>query len=373
MPFDRADRRAVRPRDRRAPRLPAGTRAANSLTFRALGYGPPPDEHWVVIGYRDLTGRDRARCGSPGGSSYPGRASDREPRGATRSRQPRHRPCRGSRPPGQEADASSRRSGRPNGRVARQPQEGSLARRDYQGLPVGARTVKTRQGEFGYLRIWSFDVDDDQKFLEATLESAARPSGARARHRLCATIPGGFIWAAERLLQVFTPNPITPTKFALRTTPVTVNLATSARSMQGEFGPWADSLSTAEQTGEPYSMPPADHQRRAMQRPRPAATAARSSSSSTPTRTRRAICSRRGSSTIASGRSCASVPPPAPAARTSGRLTTCATRSAATGHPLPELRPRDQLHCRAAARGAQWRRRRHADRRRGNCRAAVSR
>ena len=30
--------------------------------------------------------------------------------------------------------------------------------------------------------------------------------------------PGGLIWAAERLLQIFTPNTVQPTKFALRAT-----------------------------------------------------------------------------------------------------------------------------------------------------------
>ncbi len=53
VPFDReidvqSDRETGgRPDSRRA-------RVLDSLTFRALGYGPPPDEHWVVIGYRDL-------------------------------------------------------------------------------------------------------------------------------------------------------------------------------------------------------------------------------------------------------------------------------------------------------------------------------
>ena len=39
-----------RPDSRRA-------RALESLTFRALDYGPPPDEHWVIVGYRTKRGR----------------------------------------------------------------------------------------------------------------------------------------------------------------------------------------------------------------------------------------------------------------------------------------------------------------------------
>ena len=41
-----------RPDSRRA-------RALESLTLRALAYGPPPDEHWVIVGYR--TGRAAVR------------------------------------------------------------------------------------------------------------------------------------------------------------------------------------------------------------------------------------------------------------------------------------------------------------------------
>ena len=32
---------------------------------------------------------------------------------------------------------------------------------------LSARTVTTKKGKFGYLRIWSFDVDDDDAFIEA--------------------------------------------------------------------------------------------------------------------------------------------------------------------------------------------------------------
>src|SRR5262249_50885671 len=64
--------------------------------------------------------------------------------------------------------------------------------------------------------------------------------------------PGGFIWAAERLLQVFTPNPIAPTKFGLRATALASAMAQAAFS-QSALAPWAESLMLAEQTGEPYS------------------------------------------------------------------------------------------------------------------------
>src|SRR5207245_2665350 len=64
--------------------------------------------------------------------------------------------------------------------------------------------------------------------------------------------PGGFIWAAERLLQLFTPNRVTPTKFALRATPLTSAMSRAVFN-QSELAPWAESLATAEQTSEPFS------------------------------------------------------------------------------------------------------------------------
>ena len=52
-----------RPDSRRA-------RALESLTLRALDYGPPPDEHWVIVGYRTGAGR-----GTRGAAALAGAAS----------------------------------------------------------------------------------------------------------------------------------------------------------------------------------------------------------------------------------------------------------------------------------------------------------
>jgi hypothetical protein len=53
-------------------------------------------------------------------------------------------------------------------------------------------------------------------------------------------------------LQLFTPNQIEPTKFAMRATPLTDAMA-GARFNQSELGPWSDSIASAPSTGEPYS------------------------------------------------------------------------------------------------------------------------
>ncbi len=114
-----------------------------------------------------------------------------------------------------------------------------------------ARKVDTSSGRFGYLRIWSFDVNDDQEFIEAAIKLLA---GLPNRGLIIdlRDNPGGLIWAAERMLQLFTPNQIAPTKFGMRATPLT-NAMAAARFNQSELGPWADSIASAPSTGEPYS------------------------------------------------------------------------------------------------------------------------
>jgi hypothetical protein len=65
--------------------------------------------------------------------------------------------------------------------------------------------------------------------------------------------PGGLIWAAERLLQLFTPNKVQPTRFSLVATPLTRAMAKSAFNRM-ELEPWIASLESAISTGEGYSQ-----------------------------------------------------------------------------------------------------------------------
>jgi hypothetical protein len=54
------------------------------------------------------------------------------------------------------------------------------------------------------------------------------------------------------LLQLFTPNPVQPTKFALHSTSVIAEMA-RAQFNRDELGPWSLSLDNAQNTGEPFS------------------------------------------------------------------------------------------------------------------------
>ncbi|MCC6523596.1 MAG: hypothetical protein IT373_13145 [Polyangiaceae bacterium] len=251
IPFDRAVERHAeretggRPDARRA-------RALESLTFRSLADAPPPDEEWVVVGYRDLDGRrrqvrlewdelapERAPAAGPGaragGRGRMRRAIDPAAEAVRRAKKLRFNRTLWQ---AERAPAARRRT-----------KAGALARfADF----LTARTVATRHGRFGYLRIWSFDLDDDAAFLEAAIALLRRLPDRGLIIDLRGN-PGGLIWAAERMLQLFTPRPVAPTKFALRATPLTLAMARAAQN-QSELGPWAESLERAQQTGEAYSM-----------------------------------------------------------------------------------------------------------------------
>jgi hypothetical protein len=234
-----------RPDSRRA-------RALESLSFRALEYGPPPDEMWVDIGYRTASGRARREVRIPWRVVKPERA-----------------------PAGRKAGSRASRwvAADPSAELVRRAKKlmfsGALWEAERRGLAVprghgwiatplqdtlAARIVKTRaHGALGYLRIWSFDVDDDDAFIAEVIRllDLLPETGLILDLR---GNPGGLIWAAERLLQLFTPRPITPTRFSLLASDLTRAMAQSPFNRL-ELEAWLPSLELAIATGEPYSQP----------------------------------------------------------------------------------------------------------------------
>ena len=65
--------------------------------------------------------------------------------------------------------------------------------------------------------------------------------------------PGGLIWAAERLLQLFTPAPISPTRFSIIASDLTRSM-TDAPQNRRSLSPWRRTLLDAIGTGEVYSQ-----------------------------------------------------------------------------------------------------------------------
>ncbi|MFP5282171.1 MAG: S41 family peptidase, partial [Actinomycetes bacterium] len=115
---------------------------------------------------------------------------------------------------------------------------------------VAAKWVSPR---VGYLRIWSFDIDDDDAFVAELIRllGLLPPTGLVVDLR---ANPGGLVWAAERALQLFTDAHILPTRFSLLATPVTRQMAESPFNRL-ELEAWSPSLQNAVSTGELYAQP----------------------------------------------------------------------------------------------------------------------
>ncbi|MGA8247919.1 MAG: S41 family peptidase [Nocardioides sp.] len=228
-------------------------RALESLTFRALQYGPPPDEDWVIVGYRTSRGTFREH-------RFSWRVVDPGP-----------------------ADAGAGAGSRGALRVARDPAAEAVRRAKKlqfaheawvtdsanAGVPVtGARRVtagpvatslpdqlsaRALSPQVGYLRIWTFDVHDDTAFVD----EVARVVGLLPQGRLVVDLrgnPGGLIWAAERTLQLFSSREIAPTRFSLLATPLMRKLAASPFNRM-ELEAWSPSLEDTMSTGDLWSQP----------------------------------------------------------------------------------------------------------------------
>lgn len=232
-----------------------------TLTMRPLRYGPPPDEHWVIIGYRavDRHGRPKGplreqrvawRIVRP--SSVPGaRAAGRAAGGAPRGASALHRALS---PAGEAVRHAKMLMFAPQA-LARQPAAGR--RRDPldSRLPdfMHATLVPLLTRKLPVLRIYSFNIDDDVAFVDELM----RVLPMLPQDGLVIDIrdnPGGNIVAAERSLQLFTSNRIVPTRFSVLATPFTRAAASVPGMARDELSPWKESLEAAVRNGELYSQ-----------------------------------------------------------------------------------------------------------------------
>ena len=247
----------ARARDELGGRRDSGrARAVESLTFRSLRYEPPPDEHWVVVGYRTKSEKgpgDAREVRIPWTVITPDEGpeaiSPTSPVAAAVAVNP------------MAADVRRAKKLMFNPTLWRQEVDTSTAKvhLDPNGNIVGrfsdnvsARVRLTRSGEFGHLRLWGFDLADDEGFIEEVIEILEQLPQEGLVIDLRAN-PGGLIWAAERLLQLFTPDRVEPCRFSLLATEATRELA-GVRQNQAILGPWLASLTSALATGELYSQ-----------------------------------------------------------------------------------------------------------------------
>jgi hypothetical protein len=262
VPMDRAvdrhadDETGGRPDARRA-------RALESMTLRALRYSPPPDERWVEIGYLDRHGTER-NLRVDWRVVAPRRAATAPSTGSVRAAG-RPRSAVAARAYGIDPAAETHRRVKkllfaPELWYADRhvPRAAKVVSATGEWLPtplqdaLAAKVVTVRGQRLGYLRLWSFDVADDEAYIQEVIR-LLRQLPERGLIIDLRSNPGGLIWAAERLLQLFTPHKVQPNRFSMLATSITRAMAAAPQN-QRELGAWLPSLIDSVATGEPYSL-----------------------------------------------------------------------------------------------------------------------
>jgi C-terminal processing protease CtpA/Prc len=113
-----------------------------------------------------------------------------------------------------------------------------------------ARTVDTAHGTFGHLRIFTFHMEDGD--IEAFLNEVVRLLAALPQDGLILDVRGnggGYVVAAEFLLQFFTPRRIHPEPMQFINTDATAELCHKVAG----FGQWSTSIDESVETAAPHS------------------------------------------------------------------------------------------------------------------------
>lgn len=149
-----------------------------------------------------------------------------------------------------ERQMASFRSGASPGDAAGPAEEVNLA--EVSTMPdvfSSFRAVDTPSGKFGYIRIRTFNVDDDEAFIREFV-------------RLVKSLPqnglildvrgngGGLILAGERLLQVLTPKQIDPSRLHFINTSLTLKLCKGNEFIRQ----WVESITQSIETGADFSQ-----------------------------------------------------------------------------------------------------------------------
>jgi len=230
-------------------------RGLDTLTIRPLAFSLAPSEEWVVITYRTVGGqtlelrqrwlvktweeaqRTMARRRGAGNAHL---AIDLQKAMVNQTRKMLFAP---------DALAAQRKLAAGGRRpVAVAPADISTC---YPGI-LEARNVNTPSGTFGHLRIYSFEVDD----IDGFINEVARLVGLVSQQGLIIDVRGnggGVIEAGEGLLQLFTPAEIVPESFEFLNTQLNLSLTQSAPEGDG-LGLWSASIAESVETGAVYSL-----------------------------------------------------------------------------------------------------------------------
>ncbi len=218
----------------------------DTMTIRPLAMSPPPDEDWVVIGYRTPDGKDHE-------TRFDWQIF--EPRTSPQGVSAEDAASASSRAIGINAKGEAVRRAKKTlfARAAMEAEEraeeGGDVADNQSTLPdvLSFRTVKTESGTFGYIRIWTFNVDP-----EPFLAECVRILGLLPQNGLILDVRsngGGVITSGEKLLQLLTPKAIDPCRLSFINTRFTLGLAEA----NDFLAQWQPSIAQAVETGASYS------------------------------------------------------------------------------------------------------------------------
>lgn len=232
-------------------------RGVDGLTLRALRRALPPDALWVIIGYVDLNGVEREikqewtvtpslpDTGGVDPDAMNGNAAslgiDLEADIVQRAKKMLFAP---------KIVAEERN---PKKISTRSAAAGQTIATTMSGV-ISAKSVATPSGEFGYIRLFTFNVDDPDGFIDEVIRLAE----LMPQEGLILDVRGnggGHIHASEGLLQVFTPGEITPEPTQFINTPLNARICERHKSNPAgiDLGPWLDSIRSSVETGAVYS------------------------------------------------------------------------------------------------------------------------
>jgi hypothetical protein len=275
---------------RLAAQMPSGNpaarwaRAMNSLTLRSVTRGQIPDEDFVRLQYRTLDGRT---------AHYQQAWLLIEPTAASRNLSPENFARVESAGLGLDDHTDDLQQAKKvlfaSDKVAQEEQitmdagpkatpggAGSHADGEATILPTifQARRVYREDGKaFGYVRIFSFNIDDADEFVD----EFRRLLGRLPQDGLIIDMRGnggGLIHAAERALGLLSPRPIEPEPAQFINTSATLRLCRRHRVSQRLKGlvlePWLDSMERSVASGATHSLgfpitPPEDCERTGQQ------------------------------------------------------------------------------------------------------------
>lgn len=215
-------------------------RGLDNLTVRPIDTSLPPDEKWVDITYKTRTGetltlRFEWRVYYTGDEPVASKSTQKK-RAAV--------------------DIKKTKINEFKKNFFAKPRPVAVGKAFRDNFTAEVRNVHGK--DFGYIRLFSFEVDDNQETISQFVNEFRRvvTDPKFPQEGLIIDVrgnPGGTIRAGERLLQLFTPGRIKPELFEFINTPLNLEICRRAPK-DWNLARWADSIAEAVVTGATYSL-----------------------------------------------------------------------------------------------------------------------